>query len=365
MRNLFRGAVVLLIAIAMVFSTVVIADTEVKDLELSTTNSGSGYGTIGDVVWDNGMDYDGLASTQDDSAYPYDCYVCDDFHFEEDTEVADVHWIGGYWNGDPAEFDWCIAFFKDDGSGEQPLSKDPNDPDYAGPFCYAWGEIEIEDLGDQYYLMSVDLPEPVFFPGCEKFWISIWGVGLFPPQSGWGMHQDPVTLAPAVWGSDFWGFVYWTPSFDVQGYDHDQCFQLTAATSAVPKICCDPMITQWKVKPEVTVTGKFHVINCGDDGSTLTWSVDSWPAWMTGAVFTPPGGTETKPGPGTEVTFTFTAPSAQQTYNGVIKVINEDDPTDFCEIPVECVVPRTKGIYFNIFERIINQFPILKALFGL
>jgi hypothetical protein len=113
----------------------------------------------------------------------------------------------------------------------------------------------------------------------------------------------------------------------------------------------------WKVKPGVTCTGTFHVVNCGDDGSTLTWKVDSWPAWMTAVVFTPPGGNIPKPGPGTDVTFDFTAPTAQNTYSGVIKVINVDDPTDFCEMPVECIVPRAKGVFFNIFEYLVNQFP--------
>jgi uncharacterized repeat protein (TIGR01451 family) len=221
----------------MVFSTVAIADTQTKETtpELYTTGQGSANEARGAVVWDNGMDWDiGLMSTQMDEAYPYDCFVADDFHFEEDTEVTDVHWIGGYWNGDPAEFDWCISFYMDDGSGEAPSGM-PYQPTYAGPYCFAWSDIEIEDLGNQYYSMSVDLPETLTFAGCEKYWISIWGYGLFPPQSGWAAHYD-LQLSGAVWGSNFWGYVYWTPGFDIQGYDHDQCFQLTGPEA------CDPSI---------------------------------------------------------------------------------------------------------------------------
>jgi hypothetical protein len=171
-------------------------------------------------------DWDGLGATQWDDVLQFDCHIADDFHFEEDTEVFDVHWIGGYWNGDPAEFDWCISFFKDDGSGESPVGT-PYEPSHAGPFCFAWDEMTIEDLGDGYYKFGVDLPEAILFPACYKFWISIWGYGNFPPQSGWAYHQDPVTLSPAVWGSNYFGHPFWTPSFDVQGFDHDMCFQLT------------------------------------------------------------------------------------------------------------------------------------------
>jgi uncharacterized repeat protein (TIGR01451 family) len=222
---------------AMVFSTVAIADTQTKETtpELYTTGQGSANGARGAVVWDNGMDWDiGLMSAQMDEAYPYDCFVADDFHFEADTEVTDVHWIGGYWNGDPAEFDWCISFYMDDGSGEAPAGM-PYQPTFAGPYCFAWSDIEIEDLGNQYYSMSVDLPETLTFAGCEKYWISIWGYGLFPPQSGWAAHYD-YQLSPCVWGSNFWGYVYWTPGFDIQGFDHDLCFQLTGPEA------CDPSI---------------------------------------------------------------------------------------------------------------------------
>jgi hypothetical protein len=123
----------------------------------------------------------------------------------------------------------------DDGSGEAPDSH-PETPSYAGPFCYAWADIQKEDLGSGYYLMWVDLPENIPFPGCYKFWISIWGVGNYPPQSGWGYHSDPIQLAPAVWGSAYFGLPFWTPGYDVLEIDHDMCFQLTTKPSCEPAI---------------------------------------------------------------------------------------------------------------------------------
>ena len=371
--KILKGAVVLLLAIAMIFSSVAVANTRVKQTEitLNTTHEGSGEGARGVIVWDNGMDYSGLGAAQKDDVYPFYAECADDFHFEEDTEVCDVHWIGGYWNGDEynqIHWPWEITFYYDDGTGERPGNV------FLGPFEFdstEYTEVFIEDTGGTdpsiYYEFSVDLPENYIFIGCEIYWIAIRGVGLFPPQSGWGLHDDPITLHEAVFRSELLGFPDWTDSFDVFGYSADMCFQLTTKGEVVPLICCDPGMMDWTgVPPGSTVTGTFHVWNCGDDGSTLTWKVDTWPAWMTGAVFNPPGGNIVAPGPGTDVTFTFTAPTNPNTpFSGTIKVINVDDSTDFCEMDTTLETPRSRGTFFNFFEYLMNQFPMLKILFGL
>jgi hypothetical protein len=230
MRKILKGAVGLLIAITMVFSTVAIADTQTNeaDLELtSTPTSGSAPGAIGSVVWDNGMDYENLGAAQIDEEYPFEAECADDFHFEEDTEVCDVHWVGGYWqtNYQNAHWPWQITFYYDDGSGERPGDV------FLGPFVFdntQYTETLLEDTGTSaYYEFGVDLPENYIFPGCHKFWISIQGIGIFPPQSGWGLHQDPINLHEAVFRSELLGYPDWTDTYDVFGYSADMCFQLT------------------------------------------------------------------------------------------------------------------------------------------
>jgi hypothetical protein len=137
----------------------------------------------------------------------------------------------------------------------------------------------------------------------------------------------------------------------------------------VPKISCDPMTMNWvDVTTGSTVTGDFFVSNSGDVGSILHWSPYSWPAWMENPnppVFNPPSGTIIGGTPGTTVTFTFTAPSAQfSTFVGTVVMQNDDDPFDFCNMTTDLTTPRNRGIFFNIFENLINQFPLLKILFG-
>ena len=110
------------------------------------------------IVWDNGMEYDGLITTQEPiTPGNIDGYPADDFQFKEDTEICNIHWIGGYYNGEPQEWDWYIIFFEDRGDGNAPGY------DYAGPFLYTWADIGKEELQPGYYERWVDLSENVFF----------------------------------------------------------------------------------------------------------------------------------------------------------------------------------------------------------
>ena len=256
MIKILKGAVVLLIAIAMIFSSVAIAKTiKEKKIKLSTIHEGSGKVARDAIIWDNGMEYDGICAAQYDTAVPFEAECADDFHFEVDTEVCDVHWIGGYWNGDnysTVHWPWEIIFYNDDGTGTAPGTL------YAGPFQYdycEYCETFIEDTGDTqsgiYYEFSVYLPENILFPAYNKFWISIQGIGDFPPQSGWAYHLDPLILHEAVFRSDYFGYPDWTDWNEILPPDQKaMCFQLTQKGPSEPsvdveKYVWDPKNQQW------------------------------------------------------------------------------------------------------------------------
>jgi uncharacterized repeat protein (TIGR01451 family) len=243
MKKFWKEAVVMLLVIVLVFSSVAIADIKINESKIkSITNlEGSGIGAIDDIVWDNDMSYIGAMAAQWDKTIPFDCYLADDFQFEEITEVKDVHWIGGYAEKDYqyGDFDWCISFMYDDGTGLAPDSH-PKTPSFEGPFCFLWEDIEktlLQDTGfANAYELKVDLPYNITFEPSLKYWISIWGEGEVPPQSAWAFHEYPIKLSPIVWGSNYLGFPFWTPGYDVQGFDHDVCFQLTAEPPCEPGI---------------------------------------------------------------------------------------------------------------------------------
>ena len=354
MRRILKGAIVLLIAIAMVFSTVAIADTQTKETpELNIIGQGSATGARGQVVWDNDMEYSGLAAAQKDDEYPFYAECADDFHFEQTTEVCDVHWVGGYWQTGygSAHWPWEITFYYDDGSGERPGAV------FIGPLVFdntQYTETLISDTGTSiYYEISVDLPENYVFPPCEKFWISIRGVGIFPPQSGWGYHPG-IQLHSMIWKCELLGYPDWTDSYDIWGEDRDMCFQLTTKDEPVP-----PSAPEIDGPPEgdagVPVTFTFH--SSDENGDMVRYHID----WGDGTSET----TDWAP-PCTPVTVTHTY-AEKGTYT--ITAYAEDEtglvgPSASFTI----VIPRAKAINNPVIQQILgrlfNAFPILKYLLG-
>jgi hypothetical protein len=169
------------------------------------------------IVWDNGMDYIGLYRGEVGSGVT--SIIADDFFFAHETEVMDVHWIGGYWGGS-AETPWCIEIYEDNGG-------EPGDT-YAGPFCFDWADID-KVPESSYWLMNVDIPAVTCAP-YTTYWIAIYAEGTSSaPYAGPAMHWSvkPGT-SEALW---YWpenGFDGWFPTGAITGYPPaDMAFQLT------------------------------------------------------------------------------------------------------------------------------------------
>jgi hypothetical protein len=171
----------------------------------------------GTIIWDNYMGYIGLFRGEVGSGVTSE--LADDFKFNHDTRVDDVHWIGGYWAGS-AQTPWCIKFWEDDGDK-------PGDV-YAGPFCYDWDEIEKSPVGS-YYLMEVDLPESVYVSANTKYWISIYAEGSSSaPYAGWAAHLSPIILHEGLWRWPEYGYPDWVSTNAITGYGPaDFCYRLT------------------------------------------------------------------------------------------------------------------------------------------
>ena len=369
-KNFLKEAGVLLIVVFMVLSTVAVTANTNDDTqpvlvspESPTVNKHVIPQTFdGIVVWDNGMNYDALLTALYDPNEPRDAYPADDFHFEEDTEVCDVHWIGGYWgvNYQQGACMWCIAFYYDDGTGTKPgtLVQDPH--------CYEWEEIEkvlIEDDGNTIsYELSVDLPHNKLFEGCQKYWISIWAENCeVPPIAGWGFHESPILLHEAVFKSVFYGYPQWTDTSTVLGYPIDMCFQLTQKEDC-SKLCCDGTLKWSNIKPGEIVTGTFEVWNCGCECSYLCWVVDSWPAWGRWT-FNPSSGTiHSSENVTVQVTVDTTGLAQEETFTGKVIIKNCNNPNETCEIDVTLTTPRTRSVntpFLNWLQNHLNMFPIL------
>ena len=179
------------------------------------------------VIYDNGLDYVAMAASQFDDSFAFEPILADDFVLSApDTIVTDVHWIGGYWNGPPddGDFDWEITIYANELFGVGPAAVI-----YSELFPNAnTNETFIELVGtSNYFSYDVTLAEQVGLNAGETYWLSVQGIGAYPPQSGFAYHQDPILGSEAYFKSEYFGFPAWTPGANVFGYPIDACFQLT------------------------------------------------------------------------------------------------------------------------------------------
>jgi hypothetical protein len=230
-HKIMKEASILLIAALLVFSSsVAIANTENTPEALSspvTKVSASPQPLDQPVVWDNGLALAGLVSAQEEDVYDLDTVPADDFMFDEETDVYGLFFIGGYWNpqGD-GKFDWNISFYNDDGTTWFPGTVIFNE-------VFANADIEQEfyfnSTSSTYINHTIQLDDPITFSANTKYWVSIQGVGDFPPQSGLGRHNESfggIKLKEGVWKGKYFGVLDWVNSSDQFGEPTDYCFQL-------------------------------------------------------------------------------------------------------------------------------------------
>jgi len=184
-----------------------------------------GWGPRGALtIYDNGMDYSGLGASQWDESFAFDPVSADDFILTDPGNVTIdyVYWRGGYWNGDPAPFDWNVTIYDDDGTGLAPGTEIVH-------YVFANADTHetlIELSGTSYFFdYWVELPTPLTVTVDTKYWISCQGVGLYPPQSGFAIHET-ILNAEGVLKSVYFGFPDWTPWSVVSPPAKDFCFQL-------------------------------------------------------------------------------------------------------------------------------------------
>jgi hypothetical protein len=367
------GAVAILIAIAMVFSSFAIA-VDTTNLQASTEIERQGdtiykksISNRDPIVWDNGG-IDGTSnglSSQLDWTY-FNSQVADDFELQDDTLITDVHWWGIFWNGPPAgpnPADFNIIFYAD--AGGMPTGAGSPDPTPTALKVYNMsGVMGVPTGGVEEYEYDVVLPEPFQAFGNTRYWIAIQWIGIFPPQWGWSTNgANPDLLNPAVQGFPLLGMAYWTAT-----QYGDQAFYLTGIPMGPPPepaISCVGTLSWPEVKAGATVNGTFQVCNDGDPGTLLNWEVDTYPAWGNWT-FTPSNGTGLAQGICTTIAVEVIAPpEKKKTFTGKVKMINLDNASDFCEIDVSLTTPRAINgftLLHWILQKYPNMFPILRNI---
>jgi len=138
----------------------------------------------------------------------------------------------------------------------------------------------------------------------------------------------------------------------------------------IPDLNCNGNINWNDVTPGETVLDIFTVQNIGGPGTMLNWEIESYPDWGDWT-FIPDSGTGLTPENGLfEIEVSIVTPDDKnEEFTGEIIIVNNDDPSDTCNIDVSLATPISQSIqeiFVQIlFERFPNAFPMLGYLLGL
>ena len=379
-KNIFKESVTfLIIALLSISSTVVIANTTNENIEAQfgitdidnlginekISNENSCYKANTEELWNNGLP-DGRSGVESciwwDGYQYWNMYVVDDFDVPSGgwrLERAYFRIINDL-STDPSQIPVAgVKLFDDTGNypEDNPFYEhyavqyyNQFNAYYTGNYYFGRPEIEIEiDLS------PIDLTPGKYWICCqilglneESFWLTTQG-------SGNDIHCDYTQL----------GFPRWTQGWEIFGYYYDVSFRLLGEILAESSLCCSDDIKQDNIKFGATVTDGFIVENCGESGSELHWEITDWPTWGNWT-FNPTNGSLSE-GENTNVSVTIQIPDQTNTpFTGEVKIINGDNSSDTCSIPVSIKTPRNKPYNYNIlsrlFERFPNLFPILRYL---
>jgi parallel beta-helix repeat protein len=179
-------------------------------------------------------------------------------------------------------------------------------------------------------------------PGDTVTYDIYFGTTSPPPQVVWGQSAnwyDPGTMNYNT--KYYWKITAWdNHGASTPGSTWD--FTTEQPPTPVPNLDCTGYLIWTDVEPGSTVTGTFSVSNVGDPGSLLDWEILSFPTWGTWT-FTPSSGMGLTPedSPVT-VNVEVVVPNEQnEDFTGEVKIVNSDDSTDYCIIPISLATPES------------------------
>ncbi len=252
-KNILKKAVVLLlIALMIVSSGAVATNTSQNQENIPVSKITTGTAPLDrDLIWDNVVGvYGALGGVIVSIVRPDGIgFAADDFQLTAQKTVNAVFWQGGYFQCELAQglkdydWDWRIIFWEDFGDGNKPGNQIYNQTiptaSIERSFWYDWTNPAN---GRQYWVAnySAAIPE-ITFDANTKYWITIQGIGTYPPQSCWVRHNNSVggiLLHQAVFKGALWGYTDWT---DIQvlvtdGLAHDLNYQLLSVEDTTPPV---------------------------------------------------------------------------------------------------------------------------------
>ncbi len=129
---------------------------------------------------------------------------------------------------------------------------------------------------------------------------------------------------------------------------------INASKDPIPDLECDGYLGWYDVKLGSTIYNSFKVKNVGELGSELDWEIESYPDWGTWT-FIPDSGEDLTPedDPVT-IEITVVVPDEQIEFTGIVRVVNSENPSDYCDLevfltspPSASIIKPERAIYIN------------------
>lgn len=264
-----------------------------------------------------------------------------------------MKWIGFGWKSlDPEGMKIDITFYEDNNS-------------VPGAEIYSYENIEysVSSTGIFYEWFGGDLHNMLYFeaelfPYCElsNGWVSI--------ESTYSPNGSLFLWMNSAEGNSH-AYQYQPPMTELVD---DLAFILTDDEPDMPDLGCYGSLAWADVVPGSKVEGNFSVANIGSTGTFLDWEIVDEPSWGTW-IFEPNSYENQEPGTPVIVQVILVAPDELNSeFFGEVKIVNNENTSDNCTIPVTLTTPKNKPFYYNfnllswLFEHFPNAFPILRHI---
>jgi len=149
----------------------------------------------------------------------------------------------------------------------------------------------------------------------------------------------------------------------VEKYDNDDLDVTVKYPEADPDLEVFGDLFWINLQPGETAEAELELINAGEEGSSLNWSISEYPEWGTWN-FDPSEGYNLKPEDGpVQVEVEVEAPDEKdEEFEGTVKIINTENAEDYIIIPVTLSTPKYKQYnipFLQLIERILQRYQLL------
>jgi len=222
---------------------------------------------------------------------------------------------------------------------------------------------------------TIDMSNPVLLTKDDDFYIAV-------KLSDGGHPFDRTSEVPVLLGSTMMGTVVESSAQPGQSYyknkndewvdlttdDESANFCIKGLVSKQSDLTVTGNIVLTEVKPGSTHTQTITIENNGEDWSKLSWKVTEMPAWgewtlsideNTEGLFPEQGGQQ--------IEITITVPDEEeQEFDGMITIVNSDDPEDVETISVSVSTPLGKNhhtLLYTFLQKMVDRIGSLSFLF--